>query len=486
MTAADGLPAGEIAGLFVDHSGRLWIGSSQGGLARADDPTAERPRLVTYTTADGLASMNVRCITEDQWGRLYIGTTRGVNRFEPSTGRIKHYTKGDGLAGELITAFRDRQGRLWFATFHSLALLVPQPDPPALPPPVFIGGLHIAGVSYPISALGEIEVPTLELTASQNPIRIDFFGLSFGLGEALRYQYRMEGTDQDWSLPTDQRTLHYLRLHPGAYRFMVRAVNTDGLTSATPAVVTFSVLPPIWQRWWFILLVAMGMSFLVYAFYHYRVARLIELERVRTRIATDLHDDVGSSLSQVAILGEVAKQQIQEAPLGAAATMTEITETARAVIDAMSDIVWSIDPRRDDLSNLVIRIRKFATNLFEGQGIVWDFQTPSELEKIKLTPEQRRHLFLIFKEAIHNIVRHAGATAVTLHLAVADHQLTAEIRDNGRGFTPPLGQESAKPERQGYGLSSMQARAAQLGGHLTVDAAPSHGVRLTLRVPLKG
>jgi ligand-binding sensor domain-containing protein/two-component sensor histidine kinase len=485
LTAADGPPAGQIRTLYLDHAGRLWAATSQSGLSRLDDPGADRPRFVTYTVADGLASNYVGCITEDQWGRIYIGTGRGVDRLDLSTGRLNHYTAADGLANNAVTvAFRDRHGALWFGTHRGLSRLIPQPDRPVPPPPLLISGLRINGVAQPVSELGQIDVSVPELGPDQRQVQIDFVGLGFGSGEALRYQYKLEGTDQDWGALTDHRTVNYASLSPGTYRFIVRAVSADGGTSPTPATVAFSILPPIWQRWWFLTLAAMFAGLVVYASYRYRVARLLELERVRTRIATDLHDDIGASLSEMAILSEVVKHQIGVHHPESAQRLTEMAEKARELVDTMSDIVWSIDPRRDDLKNLVYRIRQFASSVLEAKRLAWSFQILPELENVKLTPEQRRHLLLIFKEAINNIVRHADCAAASLALTVTDNRLVAEIRDDGCGFALAPSGDSVVMDHQGHGLNSMRARAAQLGGQLRIDSVPGHGTRLTLTVPL--
>src|SRR5262249_21267519 len=173
------------------------------------------------------------------------------------------------------------------------------------------GGLSVAGTAHKISELGVTELSGLEFGANQNSIQIDFFGLGFGTGETLRYQYKLEGANSDWNAPIDGRTVNYENLSQGDYRFMVLAVNSEGLTSATPAIVAFRILPPLWRRWWFLTLAAMLLGSLVYFVERYRIARLIELERVRTRIATDLHDDIGSSLSQISVLSEVARSQLE-------------------------------------------------------------------------------------------------------------------------------------------------------------------------------
>jgi signal transduction histidine kinase len=303
-------------------------------------------------------------------------------------------------------------------------------------------------------------------------------------GESLRYQYLLEGSGQDWSAPTDQRTVN-LNLAPGSYRLLVRAISSDGAISPEPAAVSFSILPPVWQRWWFLTLAVAAVGAAVYLVDRYRVARLLELERVRTRIATDLHDDIGASLSRMAILSEVVKQQTRQSHQESAGLLTEIADSARGLVDSMSDIVWSIDPRKDDLANVVSRIRQFASDIFEAEGIDWRFEVPEDIAKTKLPPDERRHIFLIFKEAINNIARHAGARTVRMCISLTHRKLEAEIGDDGRGFAAESLDEAAKKSRGGNGLKNMRARAAELGGRLDIDSAAGGGTRLSLSIPLK-
>ncbi|MBI3949884.1 MAG: ATP-binding protein [Acidobacteria bacterium] len=485
FTSDDGIPAGSIYDLHLDQAGRLRIASTTGGLARLDDPSAERPRFITTTTAQGLSSNIINCITEDRYGHLYVGTARGLDRLDPATGRITQFTSADGLiTGEVWVSFRDRKGDLWFGGKGGLSRLSPQPDPPTSPTPILINGVRIAGSQHVISALGETTVSLPDLTADKNQLQIDFVGLSFAPGESLCYQYQLAGADREWSAPTDQRTVNYANLAPGRYRFLVRAINSDGVVSPTPATITFTILRPVWQRWWLIMLMAMLVGLVVWAFYRYRLAQALKLERVRTRIATDLHDDIGSSLSQVAILSEVVKQHPTVTQPKLVQMLTQIAEMARNLVDGMSDIVWSIDPRRDDLNNLSQRIGQFAFDVLDVKGISWELQSPPVAEPVKLTPEQRRHIYLIFKEAVNNIVRHANATAVLLTLNVSGRQLLAEISDNGRGFESGRLPTGSDRNRGGHGLRNMRARADQLGGQLRIDSAPGNGTRLTLMVPL--
>lgn len=483
---AEGVPRGLVLSLYLDKAGRLWVATRENGAGRIDEPQAERPRVRHYSTEDNLSSDNVQCFTEDRWGRIYIGTARGVDRLDAATGSIKHYGSGDGLIrNEVGVALSDRAGALWFGSHEGLSRLVPELDRPQSPPAILINRLFIDGIQRPISELGETELSGLVLEPNQNQIQIDFLSIDFSAGGAVRYQYMLEGADKDWSAPSSLRTVNYANLKHGSYIFKVRAVTSDGVMSEHAAQLSLRILPPVWQRWWFLTLAALAAATVIYFIYRFRVRRLIELERVRTRIATDLHDDIGASLSRMAILSEVVKRQKGTNGEQSTAMLSEIADSARGLVDSMSDIVWSIDPRRDDLRNVVQRVRQFASDVLEAQSIEWDFRVPQELDRIRLGPEQRRHLYLIFKEAINNIARHADCRRVSLSITFDARSLVCEITDDGSGFVRKAPDEASSNGRGGHGLPNMQARARELGGRLEVDSKPGAGTRLKLTFPLK-
>src|SRR6266851_4712217 len=235
FTATDGLPPGAIMNIYLDHAGRLWLASARGGIVRVDDAGGEKPSFVSYTTAQGLSSNNTEVITEDVDGHIYVGGGHGLDRLDPATGRVKHFTTADGLAPGLFrAAFRDHNGVLWFGMTRGLSRLAPAPDDPAAPPPVLITGLRVAGSSRLVSALGENEMALTDLSANDNQLQLDFVALGFVFGEVLRYQYKLEGADADWSAPSELRRVTYAKLAPGRYRFLVRAVTSDGTFSQCP------------------------------------------------------------------------------------------------------------------------------------------------------------------------------------------------------------------------------------------------------------
>ena len=491
FTARDGLPPGTINDIHVDQSGRLWLASARGGLVRVDNAGAGRPTFVSYTTAQGLSSNSTDVITEDLTGRLYVGGGHGLDQLDPATGRVKHFTAADGLApGIFKAAFRDRHGVLWFGMSGGLARLAPIPERPSAAPPVLITGLRVTGVPHGVSALGERETSLPDLASSQNQLQIDFVGLRFGPGEVLRYQYRLEGTDADWSALSEQRTVTYASLAPGSYKFIVRAVNSDGILSPHPATIAFAILSPVWQRGWFLALVAFAVGLMVHALHRYRVARLLEMANMRTRIATDLHDDIGANLTRIALLSEVAKQTFEGEPGARPQSPKALLETgdeggplgsiariARESVSSMSDIVWAINPARDSLLDLTRRMRQHADEIFTLRGIELRFNALGAHDGLKLGVDVRRDLLLIFKEAVNNSARHSRCSRVEIDLRVEDSRLLLIVVDNGVGFDPSL-------ESDGQGVMSMRRRAQRLKGVVEITSRSGLGTTVRLTLPI--
>jgi signal transduction histidine kinase len=387
------------------------------------------------------------------------------------------------LATNLVdVAWRDSHGNLWFGTHRGISRLAPLREPPPPIPVPWITAVHVDGVPQRVSELGAPRVSGLKLVSGQNRVEIDFLALTSAPGESVAYQYRMEGLDRDWSPVSTARSVMYAHLPPGRFRFLVRAIAfEDQVIGPDTAEVLLVVQPQVWRRIGWLALAALVLGGGVYALYRYRVAGLVAIEQMRTRIATDLHDDLGSSLSRISILSEVARRRAEGDPEGMR-LLNDIGEAAREMMESLGENIWSIDPRRDNLRSLVTRIRRFASDLLESRGVAWTMQAPPAPELVKLSPVERRHLYLIFKEAIHNVARHSGASAVSLSIAVAGHRLTAVMKDNGKGFVAPQATESVGR----HGLPSMVARAAQLGGVLWIESTPGSGTEIRLDVPLSG
>ena len=482
LRRAEGFPDGTTLWIWVDHAGRLWAATTKSGLVRVDQPDADHLTFRSYTTKEGLSSNDVRAITEDRWGRIYLWTGRGVDRLKPETGEVVHYTEADGLVrvfSDHNVAFTDRHGSLWFG-LQGLSRFEPVAEansPGNLS--VYLQKIRVRGVPLPISELGEEQLSGVVLQPSQNSMQIEFGSLRFGLAETIRYQYKLESSDENWSAPTELRTVNYAVLRPGRYRFLVRAVNERGDVTASPAQFSFQILAPVWQRAWFLAVVGILLVLLVYAFYRYRLNRALELERIRTRIASDLHDDVGSGLTQISILSEVVRQDNNA---GAHSEhLARIGDLSRELVDGMGEIVWSLNPQHDLASDLVQRMRRFASDTLLGRGIGFELEAPREALEVPLRSDFRRQMYLIFKEAINNALRHSGCTKVHAQFSIEKGVALLKIADNGCGLAR---EKEGREGTSGHGLTSMRARAKELGGTLEISSTPKQGTEILLRVPL--
>ena len=306
-------------------------------------------------------------------------------------------------------------------------------------------------------------------------------------GDILRYSYKLEAVDSDWSPPRSQHAVNYAALSAGKYRFQVKAVTSDGLESAPPAEIDFSVLPPVWRRWWFESLAIALVIAAVFAAHRYRVAQAVSLERIRTTIATDLHDDIGASLSQIAILSEVARVNAngegrvnhQDRANGhghAAEPLERVATLARELVDSMSDIVWSIRSEAHGMESLIRRMREFAIDLLSSQGIDFELRTPPLGKNVELSLQARRQVFLIFKECIHNAARHSRCTAVVAELNVADREAVLTIEDNGTGLRPEERTPGWRSEAGRHGNFEHADEVAGVGWTYALDFEARRGV----------
>lgn len=471
-----GVPKGAINSLLLDRERRLWIGSSQGGLGRMDNPAADEPGIQRYGLEQGLSSEHIFSLVEDDWGRIYVAGGRGVDRLDPKTAILHHFTVSSGLPpGETQFLFRDREGSIWFASFYGLSRYRPEPEQTADAPAPLLRGLRFGGQTYPISEIGEQAVAGIDLAPGRNNVEVEFRALHFDTGEGLNYQYRLEGANTDWSKPSGDQTVRYANLAPGSYRFSVRSITESGQISTGQATLAFRVLPVFWRTRWFLglilLVIVSGAVFL----HRYRLNHLLAMERVRTRLATDLHDDLGAGLAEIAILSEVAKRQ---EPLRTVELLDGIAGRARSLRESMADIVWMVDPREDSLADLVLRLRQTVFTMLENEQRTVKFLAPCEAQLgTELTPAVRRHVLLFFKEAVTNVARHSGATVVLVEIEALKGRLRMSIRDNGCGFDPLL------PHR-GRGLKSLEYRAREIQADFRVQSLPGKGTEIELTVSM--
>jgi signal transduction histidine kinase len=459
----------------VDSIGRLWMASARSGLLRVDRPTDDRPVVRRYTTADGLSSNLIGAVLEDRQRRIYAGTARAIDRLDPDSGRITSYPTSEGLpTGEIHAGHRDRQGALWFGCHNGLYRLIPPPDRAPAPPSLLITSLIVNGQPQPIAAVGEARPRAVEIPPGPSAMHVEYGAPGFGAADRIDYQIMLEGLDRGWSAPTVQRTARYANIGAGTYRFQVRAVTGPNVTSAV-AGFELTVLAPVWKRWWFLGLAAAAFVAAGHTAYRYRLGRIMDIARMRERIASDLHDDIGANLTRIAILSEVVRRERSGVDGTVDQRLASIASVARQSITAMSDIVWAISPDRDSLDELTGKMREYAEEMFGPAGVPLEFTALEGTHQVRLGAEVRRDVYLAFKEAINNAARHSACSRATVHVAGSGRGLTVTVTDNGRGFDPAVVAE-------GNGLANMRRRSARLDGGVSVTSAQGKGTTVVLHV----
>jgi len=468
--------AGIISALRRDRKGRIWIVTGNHGVRRVDLPDVEEPAFISLSTREGLTTNLVNDVAEDDQGRIYLATDHGVDVLQDDR-VVRHLDVEDGLPARQVIIARWIPGSgVWFGTMNGPARLDASNRYPAAPAPrVRIAGLRVSGVSRPLSALGEARVTDLVLSPEERRLQIDYLALTGDLTGATRFQHRLS-TDDPWSEPTTDRSVLLPDLAPGRYRFEVRGVDGAGTLSPEPAVVTFRVLAPVWRRSWFLALLGLSLAAAVVAIYRARVAHLIALERQRTGIAMDLHDEMGSGLGSIGVLADLAADDSLEAAKRRE-LLDQVATTASELGASMSDIVASLRPGAGSLESLGRHLSERGRRMFPGAGARLEVRFPDAWPDVRLTPAVRHQVALIGLEALHNAAQHAEARGVTLELGPAGgSRWLLSIRDDGRG----LDVGGSALEGPGLGLESMRRRAQRIGAQLEVTSSEREGTRVAL------
>ncbi len=498
----DGLPSENISSLYVDADDVVWVGTG-GGLARLHEGKWTR-----FTTREGLISNSVGYLVEDDQGDLWIGSNHGpmrvskkaLNNFAQGVIAfipIRNYRKPDGLPtiectlGSQPGACRTRDGKLWFPTIKGLASVNPaQLNPNTNPPPVMIESVLIDGQPQGRDGLRAGLLRTVTVPAHRERLDIHYTSLNLTAPDRARFKYRLDGHETDWIEVGNTRVVRYSKLPAGEYRFQVTACNEDGVWNATGSAMAIVVEPPFWRTWWFLGASAAGLLGIIVAVVHYvstqKLQRQVEklrqqeaLEKERSRIARDIHDQLGASLTQVSLLGELVESD-KNLPDEVEAHARQISQTARDTTRVLDEIVWTVNPSNDTLEGLVNYVCKYAQEYLAVAGLRYRLDVPPELPGAAISPEVRHNVFLAAKEAITNVVRHAQASSVWIRLALEPGRFILEIQDDGRG---PVGMESQRAQTRN-GLRNMGKRMEDVGGSFTIGPAPERGALVRLTVPI--
>lgn len=483
--AGQGMAHSAVTALYPDAAGALWVGTRGGGLMRLNEG-----RAFTFTTKHGLFSDDVYEILEDDFGYLWMSCRRGIFRVARAeleavargtrnAVTCTSFGKADGLVSVQCNgvakpaAWKARDGQLWFPTIRGVLSVNSVIKANDRPPPVMVEEVRAdnrpALLDHRPTAGGQVR-----LGPGRGELEIRYTALSFQTPEKNRFKYRLEGVDTDWVDAGTQRSARYNKVAPGTYRFRVIACNNDGVWNEQGAVLALVLLPHYWQTWWFKAALIGVCGVTLAAAYRVRMGRMRELERLRVEIAANLHDDVGARLTKVAMITELVDRQTAAGDR-AKGDVRAIAVTTREIIQAMDEIVWTINPKNDTLDHLANYIFRYTQEYFQNTGVRCRLDLPAQLPELAISTEVRHNLFMTLKEALNNVLKHASASEVRVSVAVDPPAVSVTITDNGKGFHP------ASAQGVGEGLRNMNDRLSKLGGSLVVESRPGAGTVIRMR-----
>ena len=469
-----------INGIFEGKNGMLWI-TTQGGGLNALHPNSND--FTCYTMREGLPNNSLNSIFIDDSLNLWIGTDNGICRLSFSGEEIKQVRMFDMIDGLPTTEFydgavcRNQNGRVFMSckkgliTFHPDSL---RNNP--YKPPVIITDFQLFNKSIqPNDSTGILKTSIsvtdkMNLNYDQNSFSFEFTAISFINPMKNKYAFILEGFDKDWNYHNAQsRMATYTNIDPGEYVFKVKASNNDGIWNDKGTSIKIFIASPYYKKWWFILLCVFFTGTICYSIYWIRLRRILEMEKVRTNIARDLHDDMGSALSSISIYNEVAKKMTEEKVPEVASVLLNMGDTARESMDNMSDIVWAINPKNDKFSSILERVRVFANQLLEAKNIKLFLQTPENLNDLHLETRHRKNIYLILKECVNNVAKYSEAKNCFIIVEKKDKRMNIQIKDDGKGF------EKTELTLGGNGLINMKQRAEELRGSLAITSEIGKG-----------
>ena len=476
-----------IAKIYWSDSSTLYIATAGKGIYKFHYTAASEnyEREFQITAKKGLPHDDVLDIAFDKSGVLWAATKTGIARirfFSNGEEEIFSVTKYGTESGfkddQLVYAclVSGNDGNIWYGTNNSLACIHGDRIKDDTIPPfihielVKLSDIHATWENYTDAFTPFFHLPQKPvLPYDQNDIAIDFGAVTFTSSNNLIYSYKLEGIDNDWIDNGSNTHIAFGNINPGSYTFKVRARKPLSAWSPQLAQFAFTISPPWWNTWWFMNLVGIAIVITLYLLYRYRLNQQLRLQSIRNKIAGDLHDDIGSTLNSISIYSEVAKKKDEQQD----EALEMIGDASRIIIDAMSDIVWTINPENDSFAKIIFRMKSLAYNLFRAKEIEFTFDADENLNVKKLSLEDRRNFYLIFKEAINNLVKYSRATRAAITLTNDNESIRLLIQDNGAGF-------DTLQDHEGSGLKSMKRRAEEMKAQLKIESQIGNGTQLEL------
>ncbi len=457
--------------VLEDEQGRIWV-ATMNGLSRAVVKD-EGVWFESFNEGNGLANNVIYGMLEDTASQsLWLSTNNGLCRFDYDKNRIDNFDVHDGLQSNEFNGgafFKNSKGCMFFGGIAGITHFFPDEIQSAKHrPPVWISKLSIGdGPSY--NLLPDPAKKPLVLQHSQNTFSVDFVGLDYLYPHELRYFYDLDGGSAKDMPIGNNRQIYFNELAPGTYNLRVKAISKDGIANPLGDSIQFTILTPFWKTGWFYLALVLTLLLVSWWVYHmlYRMKmqRLAEIESVRKLAAQDFHDELGSKLSIISMYSELTKKQLGGTDKQVPGYLNKVITTSNSLYDSMKDLLWALNPEQDTIHDLFLNLKDFGEELYSHSDI--EFQSTGmsgEWADQQLPMQYKRHILLIFKEAMNNSLRHSGASVVSLCMSNNDGVLTVKVTDNGSGF-------DVETASKGEGLNNMKSRARKIKGQLLVQSS---------------
>lgn len=469
----------------------LWLGTAGQGFSRFEYATG---KCIHFTEKDGLTNNVVYGILSDSLNNLWLSTNKGLSCFSYTAfvkgeEAFRNFNEEDGLQGEEFNRYeflKLPKGKLMFGGVDGFVIFDPMEVLKKSPPlGMAFTGLAIKNEAIdwktnPIVLSEPIQfAKSITLQPHQNIFTLSFAILEYRGNDKKYYKYKLEGFDKEWTTKSTRNEATYTNLSPGTYTFRVKGRASDGVWNEEGIAIQVVVLPAWYQtKLFYLIVVCLFLGFL-YALYHYRLQQMLRTEMLRNRIARDLHDEIGSTLSSIGIYGEAAKKMAKGNP-GVEKTLNIINRSVSEMMESMSDIVWATYTQNDNLEELINRMRAFAAKVCESKEIKLHFPENNQLKTIALDMVQRKNMYLIFKEAVNNAMKYADCKNLAVEFSISTKRLKMCIKDDGKGFD----MEEEAQHFSGNGLKNMRSRAKELKGMLVISSQKGEGTSICLELLL--
>ena len=467
------------------YKGHIWAATGNGIECYHPDGTVHK----LSACFNSLKNDVIYTIMPDDSGRMWITGNNGIGCIIPAEDRVIFFSARNNLQSLEFNfnASCTYNGNFYFGGIQGLNHIQPTSfGPDKIPPVVQLVSLYVSDSAYSSCIPPADLVFKLSLMAPHISGRV--FSTDYVNAGSLLYSFYLEGYQSEWSKQSNSAVFTYRNLPPGEYRLFVKCADPYMNWSKPALLLSFSIAQPFYKTWWFLVLLTLsiiGITIIVvkrvqkvkYQDKLREIEREFAVEKERTRISKDMHDEVGASLTRISILSELAKQQ-QNQPAKALKTIDQISEISGGVVDEMSEIIWAMNPRNDTLDSFASYIRQYISGYLETVNIDSTFSFPDEIPSHFMSSELRRNLFLTVKEAVHNVVKHAGASKVHTELSFSEHLLRVAVADNGKGF------DEKKIKSWGNGLINMRKRMEESGGTFVIETSIISGTKIKMEVNL--